>query len=612
MKKLMILASAIVCSSAVYATVTWEVKTTQEANDISNAVNWPSEFASDKAVQFSSVLNNGHWLWMSQDLTVDSLKVTQRGDIAFDLGEGRTLNVNNGSIAFEGADTSMTLLSGTIKKTTKDSILIGSWGTNIRNTFTIDGADSCLYVRNGIVAVGTQEKDSHNAFVVQNGAVADLGDILYVGSKSNNRASSCNRGEIKGEGTCLYMTNAWQRIIVGNSYSAGGGASVSNVFSASDRAYVLLPSGRVDVGEGKQSNYNRAEIVDGAIADLPDICVGAGGQAYYNMFYASNATVNVSRIYVGYATNTAYNAFVAKDAVVTAGESSLGNYDTHSPSNRLEISGGRTTIDGSFYLGRKSSFCEGVFKDAADVALKSISTIGASSNAHSNRLEILSKTVVHTSDLRVGSSGSWNELVVDDASLIVTNASENGLLSASYTSDSSNNVIRIQNGGYVKTDRFHLNCSGTVTFNMLVLSNGVVEVLKGTTFYNPSNRFVFAGTNCVFRNVNEGVPSSSAATYTFYIPRGGYADAPLQSMNGSVSFAADMTIKLDISQFARGGGGKQVLARGMGGINITDAALASLNAQIAAQGLAGCSLSVVGKELVLNTPNTSGTLIIVK
>ncbi len=412
------------------------------------------------------------------------------------------------------------------------------------------------------------------------------------------------------------MTNAWKQIIVGNSYTAGGGASVENTLTVSDGAYVKMANGAFDVGEGKGSNDNLAEFTSGATADLRDIRVGAGNLAYDNTFSVDQATINASRIYVGYATNTARNVFTAKNAkVTTTGEVIVGNYDTHSPSNRLELAGGEMTVGGNFYIGCYSSFCSGTIADGALVTAGTNFMVGVGTNAHSNRLDVLGKsTVIATAGIRVGSNGSHNELVVDDSALYVTNASNGALLSSSFASASSNNLMYFRNGAYVLANRFHLNRAGHS--NTLFLSNAVVEVSVDTIFNTPptatGNRLVFAGTNSVYRSLNQRIPGGSLVTYEFRIPRGGYVDAPLQSMNGQVGFTENASIVLDLTQFERGGGGDQVLARGSSGINMTETTLASLNQQIVEQGFENCTLVIVDKELVLKTPHTRGLVMIIR
>ncbi len=592
MKKLMMMAALVAGALHVHAAdpVTWSVKETQEENDISNPANWPAAFETDKCVQFTSVLKDGHYLYLSQDLEIASFYAKQTGEIVFDFGKDRTLTLTSGETYFDQPGAAITLRSGTIK-TAGGSIGVG-FCSGINNTFTVDGSNSRLVIPSGTFSVGTfQGTKSYNSFVLQNGAVADLGSSFVVGGKSYNRASACNRGEIKGEGTCLYMTNGSPYLIVGNTYIAGNGSSISNVLSVSDKAYVRMDSQSLDIGKGTQSNYNRAEFIDGATADLSSIRVGAGTDAYYNLFYASNATINASSLYVGYHTNA--------------------------ESNRFEISGGKTTIRESFYLGNLSSFCEGVIKDSANVRVEAYGVIGSSPDvAHSNRLEILSKSVVHVATgFRVGQHGCWNELLVDDAVLM---ADTTGcLLSAGFSASSSNNIIRVQNNGYIKADRFHFQRQGSCN-NTLVLSNGVFDVI-GDIVLSPSsssvgvtNRLIFAGTTCVLRSLNASVPNCDHGIYEFRIPRGGYSEPPLQGMNGRVGIPESATFKLDISQFLRGGGGKQVLARGTFNLDIASATIESLNRQIAAQGLIGCSLKVVGRELILSTPDTSGTLIIIK
>lgn len=434
---------------------------------------------------------------------------------------------------------------------------------------------------------------------VYNGATFD--GKFYIG---NQGFSSGNWVEASGEGTTLWSTNG-AHFYVGN--TAG---SSWNRFTLSDSAHLLMKDGTFFVGANAGCNFNTAALLSGAsVTGQAATVVGNSGD--WNTLTAQDAELRMT----GYLTVGWYsggNTLRLTNTIVQTTGLYVGRDATSWGSNTLEFVGCTlTNKELRFQFGMQKGENTVVLRNGTRIAASTGSVGVDSSAAVSNTMTLLEGSVFTTSGaFNFGSKSSFNTMIVDNSSFIASNVT----FCLGYSAGTANsNTLAVINGGYLFATQLRIGDQGA--YNTLIISNATVHAGSEncTIPYNANgnstnNTVIFAGTNCLLQSEAD-ITVRGGTTLEFVIPRGGYLEPPMQTIvNNERDINLDPTvkIKLDITEFARGGGGKQVLARTIDTFGISEATLNLLNAQIAPQ---NCSLELVDKDLVLTTPYTGGTVL---
>lgn len=575
----------------------WNVKTNAAQNDISDLANWTS--TTDKDVQFNSPLNPAApELWMSQDVTFGRI-VLGTTNLIFNLGQGRTLSTGAaGETKLNIANTFVRLTSGTVLQSA-NYLNIGQQAGASNCVLIVEGPYTRYLASNLSVLIGNGSNAVSCGLGVYNGAVMD--GKFYIG---NNSFSSQNWLEASGQGTTLWSTNG-AHFYVGNS-----AASCWNRFLLADSAAVKMKGGTFFVGANKDANFNTATLLSGAsVTGQTETVVGNSGS--WNTLTGSDAELRMS----GYLTVGWYgggNTLRLTNSLIQATGLYVGRDVTSWGSNTLEFAGCTLTNTAfSFQFGMNSGGNAVTFRDGTSLAV-STASIGGSTNAPSNSVILADRStlLVAGQPFNLGNVSSHNTMIVDNSSFMVSNAT----FCIGYAKDMANsNTFAVINGGYCYALRLRVGDQGSYT--QLIISNGTVHagtdnctIPFNTSGSSTNNRIVFAGSHCLLKSETD-IYVRCGTTLEFRIPRGGYQEPPMQTIvTTGKNIALDPTtrIALDISEFAKGGGGKQILARTIGGFAISQTTLNSLNVQLAPQ---HCSVAIVDNELILSTPYTGGTVL---
>jgi len=660
-----ILLAGVLAAQNAGAIVNWVAKTDPAQNDFSNLANWPAAIATDKAIQFFTLNPAAPELWMSTDATFDRL-VLGGTNIVFNLGADRTLSVGQtGETKLNAANTYVRLISGTINQTL-NNLTLGQDVSRSNCVFIVDGPTARYLNPQRAINIGSASNAVNCGMGVYNGAAAD-GNFAI----GNNAFSSGNWLEASGTGTVVLATNG--NFYVGNTagsrlnsfkisdaavlqMKAGGFYVGNNLGTDSNRAEILSGAsvtGQVEtvVGNRGAGNILEAENAMLKMSSLFTIGFYSGN----NSVRLTNTVVQSAGIYMGRdpssgganaldisggtVTNTTggirvgmygnrntaviSNAYVCPAGNLSAGEAGSENSfslygdgsetrvtslifggNTGANKNTLRLSGCVITNTG----GLGNSGAENLLDVSNGSRVWSGGSVGGTVAGVSNVLKLTEGSLfTATSAFNFGNVSSFNTMIVDNSAFIASNLT----FCLGYAADTANsNTLAVINNGYLFATRLRIGDYGA--HNTLIISNGTVHAGSGdcTIPYRAStnNRVVFAGANCLLKSETD-IFIRNGSTLTFVIPRGGYAEPPIQtvvSTTKNINIDPTTRIALDITAFARGGGGKQVLARTINSFGISETTLSLLNAQIAPQ---KCSLAIVGKELVLTTPHTGGTLV---
>jgi len=666
MNKSILLVVALTVQSA-WAIQSWVAKTDPALNDFSNLANWTS--ATDKDIQFNVTLSSSApELWMSTDATFGRL-VLGATNIVFNLGADRTLSVGQtGETKLNAAKTNVRLTSGTIQQT-GNQLNIGQQPPNSNCVFVVDGPTARYLNPQRSIVVGNASNAVNCGMGVYNGAVAD--GNFYIGNhafSSGNWLEASGTGTVVlATNGNFYVgntaTSSWNTLklsdtavlqMKGNSFYVG-----SNFGSNSNRAEILSGASVTGQAETVVGNRGAGNILEAENATLQmSSLFTIGFYSGYNSVRLKDTFMQSSGIYMGRdAASAGMNALEISGGTVTntTGGIRVGMYGSRNTaviSNAYvcpagNLSAGETGSENSFSLygdGTETRVTSLIFGGNAG-ANKNIlrlsgcvitNTGGLGNSGAENLLDIcngsqvwsggsVGGTVAGVSNvLRVtggslfsattafnfGNLSSFNTMIVDSSAFIASNVT----FCLGYAAGTANsNTLAVINGGYLFATRLRIGDQGA--YNTLIISNGTVHagsdnctIPYNTNGNSTNNTVVFAGTNCLLKSEAD-INIRSGTTLEFVIPKGGYRGPPIQTVVGTtrnINLDPTVSIKLSLAEFARGGGGKQVLARTINAFTISQTTLNALNAQIAPQ---KCSLAIVGKELVLTTPHTGGTLV---
>ncbi len=664
-KRIMLLLALTVQSA--WAIVNWVAKTDPAQNDIANLDNWPAAIVTDKAIQFNHLNAAAPELWMGQDAAFDRM-VLNGTNLVFNLGADRTLTLGQGGeTKLNWANTFVRLTSGTIRQTA-NQLNIGQERNNTNCLFLVDGP-TARYLAPGLsILLGYASNSMNCVLGVYNGGNVD--GNFYIG---NNSFSAEDRVEASGPGTTLWSTNGAtfyvgdkagsvsNRLVLSDSARLvmKGGSLIIGANAGTDRNTAALLSGASATGQSEtvigRSGAGNTLMADQAELRMASLCtigfyssgntvrltnsVLQSGGIYMGRDSASQGT-NALEIIGGTVTNTAggirvgiwgnrntaviSNAWVCPAGTLSVGENgsenSLSLYgngeeirvttlasgqNAGANHNTLRLFGCVITNTGG--LGNNGAGNRIEIRDGSRVW--SGGGVGGTDSAVSNRLLLTGGSrFTATTAFNFGSLSSFNTMIVDNSSFLASNVT----FCLGYTEGTANsNTLAVLNNGYLYAFRLRIGDKGA--YNTLIISNATVHAGSENcaipySTASTGNRIVFAGTNALLKSEAD-ILIRYGTTLEFIIPRGGYAAPPIQTLADTAkNIYLDPTtrITLDLDAFARGGGGDQVLARTANSFGLSETTLQSLNAQLAPQ---QCSLEIAGKELILRTPHTGGTVI---
>jgi len=665
MRKAILLAGVLSVQSA-WSLQNWVAKTDQALNDFSDMNNWPS--ATDKDIQFNvTLLSSAPELWLSADATFGRM-VLGATNIVFNLGADRTLSVGQtGETKLNATKTFVRLTSGTISQTA-NQLNIGQNVNNSNCVFVVDGPTARYLNPQRTIVIGAVSNAANCGMGVYNGAVVDgnfnIGSHAF--SSGNWMEASGTGTVVVATNGHFYVgntaTSSWNTLklsgsavlqMKGNSFYVG-----SNYGSNSNRAEIL--SGAAVTGQGETIVGNRGAgnnlNAENATLQMSSLFT-IGFYNGYNSVRLTNTLVQSSGIYMGRDPSTAgENSLEIFGGTVTNTTGGIrvgmyGNRNTAVISNAYvcpagNLSAGETGSENSLSLygdGTEARVTSLIFGGSAGANKNTLrlsgcvitNTGGLGNNGAENLLDICNGSRVWsggsvggnatavsnvvkltggsffsaTGPFNFGNVSSFNTLIVDNSAFIASNVT----FCLGYAAGTANsNTLAVINGGYLFATRLRIGDQGA--YNSLIISNGTVyagidncTIPYAASGVSTNNTVAFAGTNCLLKSEAD-INIRCGTTLEFAIPRGGYLAPPIQTVvNATRNINVDPTtkIKLDITEFAKGGGGKQVLGRTINAFNISQTTLNSLNAQIADQ---NCSLAIVDKDLVLTTPFTGGTL----
>jgi len=668
MKKSILVLAALGVQS-VWAIQNWVSKTDPALNDISIAANWPAGFATDKAVQFGHLNASAPELWMGQDLTLDRM-VIAGSNVVLNLGADRILSLGAlGELKLNAANASFRLTSGTINQTANQLNIGQNIGAS-NCVVIVDGASARYLSQGRLILFGSVSNTPSCGLGVYNGAMVD--GSFYVGSHTfssgnwleasgsgtlliatNNHfyvgnAAGSSRNRFKISDSARVQFNGKNTFFVGS--NAGSDSNRADILSGS------IVTGQLDtvVGNYGAGNVLNVQDSDFKMPSLFTVGFYAGGNSarFTNSTFQSGGIylsrdnirtpgTNTFEFYGGVLTNTTggirigmygngsigiiSNASVTAGGNISAGEVGSDNvlkiYSATTRVTGINIGSGTSTANRNYMLlsgcvitnmsGIGNAGGENVFEIKDGSRVWSFGGIGGNVGGPSNVLRLAGGSVLSaTGAFNFGGVSAFNTMVVDNSSFVASNVT----FCIGYASGTANsNTVSVINGGYLYATRLRVGDMGG--YNNLIISNGTVYAGSDncTIPYNSSgistnNRVVFAGTNGVLKS-EVGISVRCGTMLEFVIPKGGYIQPPMQTVvtaGQNINIDPTTLIKLDLTEFAKGGGGKQILARTINMFSMSQTTLNSLNAQIAAQ---NASLAIVGKDLVLTTPHTGGTML---
>lgn len=185
------------------------------------------------------------------------------------------------------------------------------------------------------------------------------------------------------------------------------------------------------------------------------------------------------------------------------------------------------------------------------------------------------------------------------------------------------NTLVVAGGSVLEFYRLRVNTCR----NTLIISNATVSATIEFSFPNSSgnnneaidNRIEFYGStprlvcpcaiNFTYRK-EEGKGDLRDTVLHFAVPRGGYAQAPIESTNANVNLNHGNYITADVEEFMRGGGGRTILAKAAAGKKVYLLDMNELGSRLPT----GCrlALNTDQTELYLIAPDTRATLITVR
>lgn len=307
----------------------------------------------------------------------------------------------------------------------------GGYYGGLNNTaFGISGAGTVFCANADTTGIGYG--GTNNVLTVSDGAFFRSGREIIVGSGA---AASNNLLHVTGAGTRMEMRPN------GNESKIGNGGSYNEVLFENGAVVTKSQNGSTYLGYGTGAHDNRVTIRSGASAsfstgDSGSLLVGSSG-GDNNTVVVSNGTLAAVSLQLGYSASGADGACGNK---AYFGDGAMGNIANHlqvgvtalCDSNELHVAGAGTllrTTNYDFSFGVNGIGNRTVVSDGATLRVKRCTFIGCSGNSDSLSLgtgggNVLGVTgdgaVFHTVDNTVNVGGTNNAVIVSDGGTLVS------------------------------------------------------------------------------------------------------------------------------------------------------------------------------------------------
>lgn len=543
--------------------------------------------------------------------------LTLRGAYTYELTTNpsykpQNVVITNGDIAFSSKSTrrefraqgegNVIAIAGT------EEIPVTISGGSLTPTATSGGE---LVFSNTVFASGTKK-------VLVNSSGSKLS---FIGQKTTLSCSSANDyfgvGSSAASNTMVIAGGA--KVLANNSYLKNailvGDAGDYNMLVVAGEGTVLsnstrtATSGDASIAVGKRSNGNFLHVTDGAELNLTSHIVI--GNPLYDANRGSSAN-NCIRIDT--------NAVVYASGLRIGQRSNNGSGDAFFTSNVCEVAKNAKvylSANEGVRLATQSGidYCSMSISEEAQVFAKyvQVGVYGAS-----NRMDVATGGAIVSSatspsgmGLALGGATSTGTVFnVDGGFVGLTNT----LFAMNGASAGSETLVRIANGGDICTQFVAVTNVG----NRIEIDNATLSVRTLGRFPQTDDSSValsFSGAHplLAYEDVSHGTVVKefsfrAGASLEFFVPAGGYAEAPIRSANG-ITIAGLASAKIDAASFRTAGGQEQVLMdAGAGTISIDATSVDILNAAAGARW--GVKLSDNGKQLVLS--RKGGFILIVR
>lgn len=339
---------------------------------------------------------------------------------------------------------------------TAGTVFLGFTASSGQNVLSVDGAGSRLTVSNS-VTVGLA--GDGNAFLVEDGATAEIGGNLRIGQ---NSGAENNRAAVSGTGSVLEVSG---NILVGN-FGSGSSLTVSD-------AGAVDVLGNLTAGVEAGSGNNRISVLTNGTLEVAEVLtVGLNGNGNSAVVRGTNAVLTVQSNAVIGAGGSANTLTVSDQGLMEVGSDLMAGSGKGS-NNTITVSGSNTflQVTGGVRLGDGSSG----------------NRMAVTNQAHASAAELYvgAGPAVSNNTVVVTGTGSLFR-VAGDIHLGATNAAGNtvdvrngGTLFMGGTviaGSGSNNVIAVNSGGTLNVTDWNF----TTEITGLVFNAGATLGVGGT------------------------------------------------------------------------------------------------------------------------------------
>ncbi len=388
--------------------------------------------------------------WASADVTFAGMQFSGAAGAksTFDLGSSTvTLNGNTDKdIEFRNSNLTVTLQDGTVSVGKGMRLSVGD--TCAHNTLVLDG---CIYSQPNLTFNVGYGGSSGNAVILTNGAQLTLKDINVSDNGGHGNRLEINEGCVV-KSRYIYLDSYGTRTDNDNStlLIRGTGTRLETTGSA-DKVYI-----------GFRHDHDTVTVTDGAVLNVTgNGSIQFGGNSASGSSRCAYGALNV----LNGASASAYTLYMGLDSTV----------------NAVLVSNATLTVDYVSSIGNKADCGTNRIVVTGPTGLFTATRLrlgqGANADCNSVRVEQGAK-LTSMSDTVVGETGSFNEVVVSNATLQVQG------LAIGAVSGAEHNAIRIQGPSAVFTQtRNSWRNSGKGYFG--AGGNGLLEFSDHCTVTSP-------------------------------------------------------------------------------------------------------------------------------
>ncbi|HEY6169996.1 MAG TPA: hypothetical protein VI454_18300, partial [Verrucomicrobiae bacterium] len=445
-------------------------------------------FTTNSTSNVATVAGGGSlWNLASNDLIVGNVSSGNR----LVVSNGGAVRSSNGLVGHAGSGNLAVVTGAGSLWSNRSTLFVGSNGG--ANLLVVSNAGIVVADGHGLIGINSGA-NANTVSITDPGSRWSVTSNLYVGnSGSGNRLVVSNGAAVfSGEGDIGFNSGANNNAAVvtgsnslwrnanGTVLRVGRGGSF-NQLVVSNGASVFNSLGSIGTLAGANSNVAVVTGVGSLWSNSFNLRVGDAGS--FNQMMISNG------------------------AAVFSVEGDIG-FDFGASNNAVAVTGGNSLWNNSSSLtvGRNTSFNQLVVGNGATV-LSIGADIGFGSTANNNAVLVTGSNSVwrnfpNGSALRVGRSGSFNQLVVSNGATVLSIGSDIG-----FGSTANNNVVLVTGSNSVwrnSPNGTALRVGRSGSFNQLVVSNGAMALLDfgsvGATVGASNNVAVVTGVGSFWSN----------------------------------------------------------------------------------------------------------------